>query len=301
MSHTPPRVLYFGTSSAFSLPPLARLLDAGFLNCGLVIPRERAPDTSLPMLGDSSALRIDRLARERGIPIVPVDRLDDRESLAALAALQPDVLCVACFPRRLPPAVLALPRYGCLNVHPSLLPRHRGPAPLFWAFHNGDTETGVTIHIMDDGIDSGDILLQEAVPIPEGIRGAELEQTCAKIGARLLVDAILRLTGAVEPATLGRPQAPHLGSYESWPTSADLRLPRTRPARWAFRFIRGVGDWYPLTIPVEEQRLPVGEALGYSEESEIRTFPPPQGQSCRIEGDEAWIAFQPGVLHIRLR
>src|SRR5205823_3279104 len=90
----------------------------------------------------------------------------------------------------LPPELLDVPRVGCLNVHPSLLPAHRGPAPLFWTFRHGDPLAGLTVHWMDEGIDTGDIALQEEIPVAEGTSGLDLQRECLERGARLLVEVV---------------------------------------------------------------------------------------------------------------
>jgi methionyl-tRNA formyltransferase len=241
------------------------------------------------------------LAAEHGLPVLELESFEDPAFLQRLTEMSPDLITVACFPRRFPRAVLDLPRHGCWNVHPSLLPRHRGPAPLFWAFRDGDTETGVTVHIMDDGIDSGDILLQQAIPIPEGIRGSELERTCAEVGARLLLDAVQRVSAGgsegVSPLPRRRQQL-DLATYESWPTIADLEIPLERSASWAFQFIRGIGDWYPVTITAAGHRLRVRDALGHCPKPDRATLP--REIPYRQAGDEVWIRMNPGVLHVRV-
>jgi methionyl-tRNA formyltransferase len=307
-----------GALGRFSCAPLAALLAAGLPVCAVVVARGRGPRLphtaspaerpgspegsirrlapapaapgALPLLDAGGALTVLDLAWERDIPVFEVDRLTDPDCLETLAGAAPDVICVACFPRILPPVLLALPRFGCLNLHPSLLPAHRGPAPLFWAFHAGDTHTGVTLHIMDERIDSGDLLLQKSLEIPEGIAGAELEAACSREGAGLMVDAVRALPGGGLPRC---PQYETGSSYESWPTLADLEVPTTRPARWAFNFIRGVGDWYPLWIPAGEQRLRVRRAIAWSLAGEL-------GVPYRVSRGEAWVQFSPGALHVEV-
>src|SRR6185503_3137322 len=111
-----------------------------------------------------------------------------------------DAIAVACFSRRLPASLLRLPRLGCLNVHPSLLPAHRGPDPLFWIFHDGDEAGGVTIHLMDEGFDTGPIVLQENVALSDDMTVAELDRTCARLGGELLAEALFGLAaGTIQP------------------------------------------------------------------------------------------------------
>src|SRR5204862_1767507 len=100
------------------------------------------------------------------------------------------IICVACFSQRIPRIILDLPRLGCLNVHPSLLPANRGPVPLFWTFREGHQQTGVTIHLMNEGMDTGDILAQEPIEVPSGISYAQLELQCATLGGKLLARTV---------------------------------------------------------------------------------------------------------------
>ncbi|HEY7356148.1 MAG TPA: methionyl-tRNA formyltransferase, partial [Ktedonobacterales bacterium] len=199
-----PRVLFLGTPGDFSLPPLEALLADGLPVCAVVVPSAGGASiirhgpapvgrSKLPILTPFINRTIAQVAWEQNIPVVEVGELSQEETLARLAAFQPDVICVACWPRRLPRALLALPSLGCLNLHPSLLPAYRGPSPGFWVLRNGERSTGATIHLMDAHLDTGDILLQEAFEIPDGISSAALEQRCAEVGAPLLARAAREL------------------------------------------------------------------------------------------------------------
>ena len=137
--------------------------------------------------------------RAAGCPVWHVpNRADlDIPSLRAnLATIAPDLVVVACFPWRLPEWLLALPRHGCLNVHPSLLPDGRGPDPVFWAFRWGLRETGVTIHRVDAGFDTGPIVAQRRLAIPPDATIPSLERDLAEAGAALLLDALPGLSTA---------------------------------------------------------------------------------------------------------
>src|SRR5579872_865563 len=150
-----PRVLFFGVEGSFSWPSLYAL-DEGVIDiCAIVKPAPRAARksaklpaitrlvsspgrSSLPM-HDSPYDIFTRFAQSRAIPLYEVRRLADPLTVTTLAAHEPDLICVACYPSRIPRAVLDIPRLGCLNVHPSLLPDNRGPSPLFWVFRLGYT------------------------------------------------------------------------------------------------------------------------------------------------------------------
>jgi methionyl-tRNA formyltransferase len=236
------------------------------------------------------------LAWARGIPVLAVARERDPRVRGRLSALAPDVVCVACWPRRVPVALLDLPHHGWLNLHPSLLPAHRGPAPLFWTLRAGDAEAGVTVHRMDATLDGGDILAQESIPMPAGISGAGLEDRCARAGGRLLA----RVLGALAGGTARpRPMDPSAGSYEPMPGPDDFIVTADRPARWAFNFTRGAAYWGgPIQIAVGGRRFAVAEALDYAADGHAADGE--MAEPYRVAGDELWLRCAPGVLHVRL-
>jgi methionyl-tRNA formyltransferase len=298
-----PRILYLGTPGDFSVPPLLALLNAGLPVCAVVVPAapsskpviRHAPVSvgraQLPILSPFMNRTIAQIAWDQHIPVVEVGALSHAGTRAALEAFQPDVICVACFPRRLPKELLVLPPLGCLNAHPSLLPAYRGPSPGFWALRNGERATGVTIHLMDEQLDTGDILLQQTIDIPEGISSAALEQECSIAGAPLLVQAVRALAVGTASRT---PQPVEGSSYYSWPRDEDFSVPVTRPARWAFNFICGLADWGRLPeLRIGAERFPVRQALDYQPDARLR-------QPYRREGDELWAQCAPGVLHVLL-
>lgn len=278
--------VYFGMAGTFSRPPLEALLRAGVSVRAVALPArddagagtaaDQAPYVVLPPLVASHTGRralpileqareeetILRMAAVREIPVLELHGLGDPATVAALAAFAPDAICVACFSRRVPAAILHLPRLGCLNVHPSLLPANRGPDPLFWTLRNGDAEAGVTVHVMDEGLDSGPILAQRPVPMAEGVSKAELERTCATVGGTLLVEA---LRGLADGSLAPQPQDERLASVYPWPTEDDYVITPDRPARWAYTFARGVsGQGMPLRIvTLDGATFRLTEPLGY--------------------------------------
>jgi len=177
-------------------------------------PTELQGCASLPMLSSSIHRTIVQLAWEQGIPVLEVSRLGNPETLEMLASFHPDVICVACFPWRLPKVLLEMPSLGCINVHPSLLPAYRGPAPGYWMLRNGERIAGVTIHLMDERLDTGDILLQAAFEIPAGMSAAALEQRSAVLGGPLLAQAVRALAAGT---AIRIKQEESLATYYSWP------------------------------------------------------------------------------------
>ncbi|HEU5231118.1 MAG TPA: methionyl-tRNA formyltransferase [Ktedonobacteraceae bacterium] len=252
-----PRVLFFGMPGNFSLPVLMALLKDGIEVCAVVIPttsdasnqpqaiqlREspRIARSTLPLVNAALQRSIVQLSWERKIPLWEVAQLADTETVSVLAAYQPDAICVACFSLLIPEVIRDLPRFGCLNVHPSLLPANRGPVPLFWTLREGHRTTGVTIHLMSEKMDSGDILAQEEIAVPDGIRYRQLEQRCAERGGALLARTLRDLDQGRASRT---PQDESKSSYHSFPTDADFVI---RPEEWDAQhlanFIHGISDW----------------------------------------------------------
>lgn len=306
------RVIFFGMECQFSRPPLEALLRSGVEVRAVVVPRPSAvaltssppsyppgapsirplapPKPSagtcaLPMA--PSGRGIVGLARAAGVPVLEAGQLAAPDTLDALRDLRPDLFVVACFPRLLPPALLRLPRHGALNVHPSLLPAYRGPAPLFWIFHDGLERAGVTVHLMDAGADTGAIAVREPLALPDGISYAGAERLCAEEGARLLV--------AVAPALaagtlIPRPQPPTGVSHAPAPRPEDFIVTPDWPARRAFNLMRGVADWgYPVGFRVNGERLVVRETVAFDEGAALDV-------PIERAGDRVRLRCSPGVL-----
>ena len=278
-SERPPRVLFLGMQTDFSSPSLRALLESGIEVCAVVIPgsnglghhlpairRREAPRKThsiLPLLHSSMHTSLLQTAWERHIPVWEVSRLSDPETLSVFAACQPDAICVACFSQRVPRSILDLPRLGCLNVHPSLLPANRGPVPLFWTFREGARKTGVTIHLMDERMDTGDILAQETVDVPDGITYAALELQCAMLGGKLLAQTVWKL---YEGLAVRIPQDETKSSYHSFPSAQDFLVPAAEwTAQHVYNFICGVLSYgSPVILQIADECFVVKEGISYS-------------------------------------
>src|SRR5207248_6360037 len=132
-------------------------------------------DSLLRAAGMRRIAQLERAARELGIPIIWSTGCNDAAVAERLCSAKPDLICVAIFPRLIPHEIIALAPLGAINLHPSLLPRHRGPLPLFWTYHADDRAAGVTIHHVSQVFDAGDIILQESFPLPRAYPVAKLD------------------------------------------------------------------------------------------------------------------------------
>jgi len=183
---------------------------------------------------------VKELALRENLVVLQPEKARSESFLGEIRALAPDLIAVAAYGQILPKSILDLPRFGCLNVHTSLLPKYRGPAPIQWAILNGDTETGVTIMKIDVTLDTGDILAQDRTPIAPEDNSATLHDRLARMGAELLVRKIPEYTtGKLTP----RPQPTEGVSYARKITKQDGRIDWHQPARAIWSQIRGLVPW----------------------------------------------------------
>ncbi|HTR43901.1 MAG TPA: methionyl-tRNA formyltransferase [Pseudomonadales bacterium] len=189
------------------------------------------------------------LAEKFNIPVLQPPKARDEHFISQLKELQPDLIVVVAYGHILPPAILDLPRFGCLNVHTSLLPKYRGAAPIQWAIANGETETGVTIMKLDAGMDTGPMLTQKRTPISAQDDSAILYDRLAQLGAELLLETIpgyvsgkIQPTPQPEPATYA-PKIKKEDGQIDWKLPAQTILNRLRafmPWPGAFTFLKSV-------------------------------------------------------------
>jgi methionyl-tRNA formyltransferase len=231
-----PRLVFMGT------PELARVvLSALAQESGWEIPLVVAqPDKPVGRGLQLQAPPVKREALERGIPVLQPGRARDPEFIANLAALAPDVVVVAAYGQILPPALLAIPRFGCLNVHTSILPRWRGAAPIAWAMLEGDAETGVTLMQMDVGLDTGAVIAEQRTPILSDDTGQSLHDRLAGLGASLICKVLPDwMAGRIQAV----PQPADGVTYARKLTKEDGRLDWAQSASALDRKIRALNPW----------------------------------------------------------
>jgi len=175
----------------------------------------------MELTGSAEGLRpLRTMAAAYDIPVVSVADARSPTLAAAVRAWRPDVVVSINFNQRVPRRILDLPAVGSINVHGSLLPRNRGLFPYFWALANDDRELGVSVHWIEDGFDTGDVIVQRAFPIEAGDSVLSLESRSALLGGELLVDAITRIRAGEMPR---QPQDAAYATYHSWPCRDDVR------------------------------------------------------------------------------
>jgi methionyl-tRNA formyltransferase len=216
-----------------------------------------------PLATASSGNSVASAAASLGLEVWRAGSLRAGETVNAIAALEADLLVVACFNRLIPPAIYEPLPLGGINIHPSLLPDKRGPDPLFWTFKLGDRETGSTVHCLTSRFDAGDILAQARSEVPDGITEDELDECLAALGAGLAVESI---AGLRDGRVAGRPQDDAAATWAPHPAPDDFRLDQSGSAKTAFNFMRGVdARGHHFGAVVNGRELVVYQALAWAE------------------------------------
>ena len=254
----------------------------------LIAPMQRSDE--LTVLNHFVSNSTTAIAWQWGVSVYAIRRLCAPALVAWLQHLQPDIVCVACFPWRIPAALLSIPTYGFLNLHPAPLPHYRGPAPLFWQLRDGIQESGVTIHWMDETFDTGAIAAQASLPLTDGLSGPQADRAYGDLGATLFAHVLTAVAGGTVP----RQPQPAGGSYQGWPQATDFTLDPQWSAQQAFNFMRGTAEWQqPYRETVGETTFQLHHALDYEPRGVL-------GVPFRVAGNVVTIQCRPGLLRARL-
>ena len=229
------RVVFMGTPD-FAVPSLKRL-EADGHTIALVVTQADKPKGRGRTLTPPP---VKEYALTKNWPVFQPTRMKAEETLQTIRDARPDVIVVVAFGRILPPSILSLPRYGCINVHGSLLPRYRGAAPIQWAVLNGDREAGVTTMQMNDGLDTGDMLLTSSRTLQDDTTAGELFDLLCEDGAELLSQTLRLLeAGTLHPI----PQDDTKASYAPMLDKSMSRIDWDRSAWEVHNQVRGLNPW----------------------------------------------------------
>jgi methionyl-tRNA formyltransferase len=279
------RVVFMGTP-AFAVPALDALAGAGHALLAVVAQPDRPA-------GRGQALRepaTKAWALPRGVRVLQPEKVRDGRLAAELRALEPDVLCVAAYGRILGKDLLDLAPFGALNVHGSLLPRYRGAAPIQWAIASGERETGVTIMQMDEGLDTGDMLLQRVLPLAPGDTAETVAPRLAALGGEALVAALALLArGAIMPVRQDAARA----TLAPILTKEDGRIDWSRPAQVILDRLRGFTPWPGAWTTLDGKGLKILEAE-LADGGAAASAPPP-GTAVAVPGGGIAVACAPAT------
>jgi methionyl-tRNA formyltransferase len=242
------RLVFCGTP-AFAVPTLKAVRSAGhsieLVLCQPDRPSGRGLTLAVPP--------VKQAALDAGIPVMQPEKIRKNQELQArLEAIQPDAIIVVAYGRLIPAWMLDLPRYGNLNLHGSLLPKYRGAAPIQWAVANGERVTGVTTMRLDEGMDTGDMLLRRELPIGPTDTAEDLFPRLAEIGAPLMVETLAGLeAGSITP----QKQDNSLATYAPMLTRDDGKIDPARPAQSIYDRWRGFQPWPGAWTTVRGKKL----------------------------------------------
>lgn len=268
-----PRIVFMGTPD-FAVPSLKRLIELGYPVIAVVCQ----PDKPVGRHQVLTAPPVKVIALAHDIPVLQPVKVRTGEFAGQLRSLAPDLIVTAAYGRILPPDILAIPPLGCLNVHGSLLPAYRGAAPVQWSIIDGQPETGITIMKMDEGMDTGDILLQGCLPITADLDGGQLMDALAQLGADLLPAAI---TGVLDGTLLPVPQDHSRATYAAMVNRQTGQIDWQCSAQQIHNLVRGTYPWPGAwTILPDGKRLKIHR----TRVSQADTDHPATGISTAVPG-----------------
>ena len=244
------RIVFMGTPD-FAVPSLKALMENGYNVVGVFCQPDRPKGRGHKL----AACPVKELA-QKSIPVFQPERIKRPEGVEMLRSLEPDLCVTAAFGQLLSQEILDIPKLGTINVHSSLLPRHRGSAPINWSIIKGDQVTGVTTMFTDKGMDTGDILLIRETPIGERETAGELSDRLAEMGAQLLIETLR----ALEAGTLTRiPQDHDAATYEPKMDKELGRIDWAKPAQQIDWLVRGTTPWPGAYTTLGDQTIKVFE------------------------------------------
>jgi methionyl-tRNA formyltransferase len=246
------RIVFMGTPD-FAVPTLETLLKSEHEVVGVVTQ----PDKPRGRSGKLVPSPVKETALQGQIPVFQPERVKEESFFPVLEELHPDVIVVVAFGQILPKRILELPKYGCMNVHASLLPKLRGAAPIQWSVIDGDKESGVTIQQMDEGLDTGDILLVEKYTLDEKETGGSLFDKLSLLGGPLILQALtLAEQGKLSPV----PQNHEEHTYAKMLTKAMGEISFEQSAVVIERLIRGLNPWPSAYTHLDNKLLKIWDA-----------------------------------------
>lgn len=273
------RVIFMGTPD-FAVETLEEIIKAGH-EVELVVSQ---PDKAV---GRSKALKytpVKACALEHGIEVYQPERVREAECIEYLRGYQPDIIIVEAFGQIIPKAILDMPRFGCVNVHASLLPKYRGAAPIQWAVINGDMVTGVTTMLMNEGLDTGDMIMKKEIIIREDETGGSLFERLSRVGAKLCVETMAAIeAGTATYTPQNDEEATHTKKIYKELGSIDW----TRDAKTIECLIRGLDPWPSAYTRLGDKTLKIWKAKVLDATSDM-------GPGCIVKVEKEGLTVQTG-------
>ena len=281
------RVIFMGTPD-FATGTLEEIVKAGHEVVGVVTQPDKPKGRGKTMMPTP----VKETALKYNLPVYQPKKVREPEFVELLRSLKPDVMVVAAFGQIITKEILEMPKYGCINVHASLLPAYRGAAPIQWAVINGDEESGVTIMQMDEGIDTGDMIEKAVVPIAEDETGGSLFDKLSHTGAKLCVKVLKDLE---EGTAVGEKQPEE--STTPYAKMIDKKMGEVdwkKSAKEIEQLIRGLNPWPSAYTKVHGKTLKLWKAKVLLETSQMKP-----GQIVKVTKDSLAVQTGQGMLEIQ--
>ena len=288
-------ILFLGTNLCpISIECLSRLLSEDYTIVSVITLKSKKnyffhwlkEDIITTLLKRQSLAAI---AKRASLPYFAIHDINSGYSVSLIRSFQPDIICSCIFRQKLRQSVIKIPDYGTINIHPSLLPKYRGPDPNFWVFKNGENITGVTVHYMDENFDTGDIIIQKSFEIPEGIDMRGLLQSLALISADL---AVIAVESIFNKNTKRLPQINE--EYYPSPTKKDYVIDITKDAKSIYNFVKGIKSLSPV-LKINNREFQIKDAIDYSivlHEKKI---------SYKVENNIVYFYAKDGIVRLKLK
>lgn len=233
---------------------------------------------------------VKELALEHNIPVYQPIKARDEAFINELKEMNPDLIIVVAYGQILPKELLDIPKFGCVNVHVSLLPKYRGAAPINWVIINGEEKTGVTTMYMDEGLDTGDIILQKEFPLDDEITAGQLHDIMMEQGGKLLIETIDKIEKGCAPRT---PQNHEEFSYAPMMNKSLGNIDFSKTAKEIHNLVRGVNPWPSAYTTYEDKTMKVWKTKVLSENSDK-----PCGTILKVDKDGIRVSTKEKVLLI---
>lgn len=280
------RIVFMGTPD-FSVPALEALVKGGHQVIAAVTQPDKPKGRGKAVL----MTPVKEKALEMGIPVYQPVKVREPEFVKTLADLAPDVIVVVAFGQILPKSILEIPRYGCVNIHASLLPKYRGAAPIQWAVIDGEKETGVTTMFMNEGLDTGDMLEKEVVPLDPKETGVSLHDKLSAVGGRLILST---LKGLEDGTLKGTPQTDEGSCYAKMLKKSLGDIDWTMDGAAIERLIRGLNPWPSAYTSLHGKTLKIWDA-----DVTDREYGVEPGTVAEVSKDQLIIQTGKGSLSVR--
>lgn len=279
------KIVYMGTPD-FAVGPLKALIEAGYEVTTVVTQPDKPKGRSSELIPPPVKV----YALEKKLTVFQPEKIKAADAVAQLAEYEADLFVVAAFGQILSKEILEMPRYGCINIHASLLPKYRGAAPIQWAIIDGEKETGVTIMQMDEGLDTGDILTQKVVPIDAEDTGEALFDKLCAAGSELLLETIPQIeAGTLSPVK----QDDAKSSYAKMLRKELGNIDFSKSAKEICALVRGLNSWPSAYTYYNNKTMKIWKAVPVAENSDF-----PAGTLVRKDKESIYVQTGEGMLRI---